>query len=66
MTSITNKLHGMGYNLPNTLRIIYETDKLRMEDENKDELEVLEEFKERNNDVKYFLMLEKKGRKKPK
>ena len=56
----------MGYNLPNTLRIIYETDKMRMEDENKDELEVLEEFKERNNDVKYFLMLEKKGRKKPK
>ena len=55
----------MGYNLPNTLRIIYETDKTRVEDENNDEIEVMKEFNAGKFDIKYHLMLEKeKGKNK--
>jgi len=53
-------VNDMGDNLPNILRTIYETDRLRAKDESEEELAVLKAFELRKIDTKYYSMLEKK------
>jgi len=48
----------MGDNLPNILRTIYNSDKIRMKDETEEEMAVLAAFLNKKNDMKYFNLLE--------
>ena len=45
MSGIAHKLaYKMGNNLPNTLKTIYETDRTRIKDESREEMEVMKAF----------------------
>ena len=59
-SQIADKLvNDMGHNLPNILRTIYQTDRVRTKDESEEAMEVLKAFELRKIDVKYYAMLEK-------